>query len=106
MWRGKRKKKGPVRAKKTVVDGISFSSGLEAYMYKALKQANIKAKYEGKTYEVIHRTLWELALSSNVRVDPMSLFLYVGSYLKLTLSRIYQRLNFTNHKIRKNATRR
>ena len=53
MWRGKRKKKGPVRAKKTVVDGISFSSGLEAYMYKALKQANIKAKYEGKTYEIM-----------------------------------------------------
>jgi hypothetical protein len=30
MWRGKKKKKGPVRAKKTIVDGISYSSGLEA----------------------------------------------------------------------------
>ena len=50
MWRGKKKKKGPVRSKKTVVDGLSFSSGLEAYMYKALKAAKIKAKYEGKTY--------------------------------------------------------
>ena len=28
----RRKKRGPVRAKKTIVDGISFSSGLEAYM--------------------------------------------------------------------------
>ncbi len=54
MWRGKKKKKGPVRAKKTVVDGLSFSSGLEAYMYKALKAAKIQAKYEGETYELIH----------------------------------------------------
>ena len=46
----RRKKKGPVRAKKTVVDGISFSSGLEAYMYKALKEAKIKNQYEGKTF--------------------------------------------------------
>tara|TARA_R110002020_G_scaffold27115_10_gene87379 strand:- start:1387 stop:1833 length:447 start_codon:yes stop_codon:yes gene_type:complete len=49
----RRKKQGPVRAKKTLVDGISFSSGLEAYMYKALKDANIKAKYEGYTYELM-----------------------------------------------------
>jgi hypothetical protein len=100
-------------------------------MYKALNQANIKAKYECKTYEImhtndkqiakvnikieeirkyvvsiIHRTLWELALSLNVRVDPTSLFLYAGSYSKLMLLRIYQRLNFINHKIKKNATRR
>jgi len=53
MWRGKKKKKGPVRAKKTVVDGLTFASGLEAYMYKALKAANIKADYEGCTYELI-----------------------------------------------------
>jgi len=45
-----KRKKGPVRAKKTTVDGIKFASGLEAYMYKALKQAKIKAKYEGSTY--------------------------------------------------------
>jgi len=54
MWRGKKKKKGPVRAKKTVVDGLSFSSGLEAYMYTALKNAEIQAKYEGETFELIH----------------------------------------------------
>ena len=41
------KKKGPVRSKKVIVDGIEFKSGLEAYMYKALKAAKIKAKYEG-----------------------------------------------------------
>ena len=49
MLRHKRKK-GPVRAKKTLVDGISFASGLEAYMYKALKEANIQNQYEGKTF--------------------------------------------------------
>ena len=32
----RRKKRGPVRAKKKVVDGIEFKSGLEAYMYTAL----------------------------------------------------------------------
>ena len=49
----KRKKRGPVQAKKTTVDGIKFASGLEVYMYKALKKAKIKAKYEGKTFEIV-----------------------------------------------------
>ena len=44
------RKKGPVRANKTTIDGINFASGLEAYMYKALKEANIKNQYEGKTF--------------------------------------------------------
>ena len=48
----KRKKKGPVRAKKVTFDGIKFASGLEKYMYIALKKAKIKAKYEGETYIV------------------------------------------------------
>ena len=47
------KKKGPVRSKKVVHDGITFQSGLEKYMYIALKKAKIKAKYEGTTYELI-----------------------------------------------------
>ena len=46
----RRKKKGPVRAKKVSFDGITFASGLEKYMYQALKKAKIKAKYEGQTY--------------------------------------------------------
>ena len=49
----RRKKRGPVRAKKKIVDGIEFKSGLEAYMYKALKQAGIQAKYEGISYQLI-----------------------------------------------------
>ena len=48
----RRKKKGPVRAKKVSFDGITFASGLEKYMYIVLKKAKIKAKYEGKTYIV------------------------------------------------------
>ena len=47
------KKKGPVRSKKVTYDGITFQSGLEKYMYIALKKAKIKAKYEGTTYELI-----------------------------------------------------
>ena len=51
--RGRRtykKKRGPVRAKKDSFDGIQFASGLEKYMYQALKKAKIKATYEGETY--------------------------------------------------------
>ena len=49
----RRKKRGPVRAKKKVVDGIEFKSGLEAYMYTALKEAGIQAEYEGISFELI-----------------------------------------------------
>ena len=48
-----RRKRGPVRAKKIIVDNITFKSGLEAYMYKALKNAKIKAEYEGTTFELV-----------------------------------------------------
>jgi hypothetical protein len=48
--RKKYKKKGPVRSKKVVYDGIQFASGLEKYMYKALKEANISSDYEGCTF--------------------------------------------------------
>ena len=47
------KKRGPVRSKKVVYDGITFQSGLEKYMYVALKKAGIKAKYEGQSYELV-----------------------------------------------------
>ena len=48
----RRKKRGPVVSKKVTVDGIKFASGLEAYMYKALKKAKINAAYEGSTYTI------------------------------------------------------
>ena len=46
----KRRKKGPVRSKKVTYDGITFASGLERYMYQALKKAKIHADYEGCTF--------------------------------------------------------
>ena len=48
----RKRKRGPVRAKKVVYDGITFASGLEKYMYRALKKAKVKAKYEGRTYTI------------------------------------------------------
>ena len=51
--RKRAKRKGPVRAKKVVYDGITFASGLEKYMYKALKEAKIKSKYEGETFVLL-----------------------------------------------------
>ena len=48
-----KRKKGPVQAKKVVHDGITFASGLEKYMYCALKSAGIKAEYEGQCYTLI-----------------------------------------------------
>ena len=52
-YRKKTKKRGPVRSKKVVCDGITFASGLEKYMYLALKKAKIKADYEGETFVLI-----------------------------------------------------
>ena len=45
-----KRKKGPVRSKKVTFDGIKFASGLEKYMYQALKKAKIHADYEGCTF--------------------------------------------------------
>ena len=47
-----KRKRGPVRAKKVIYDGITFASGLEKYMYMSLRKAKIKAAYEGMTYEI------------------------------------------------------
>jgi len=47
------KKRGPVRSKKVICDGITFASGLEKYMYLALRKARIKADYEGETFTLI-----------------------------------------------------
>ena len=50
MIRKFKRKQGPVRSKKVTVDGIQLASGLEKYMYLALKEAKIEARYEGETY--------------------------------------------------------
>ena len=61
----RRKKRGPVVSKKVTVDGIKFASGLEAYMYRALKKAKIKAQYEKRSFEL--QTSFEFNNSSYER---------------------------------------
>ena len=53
MRKSFKRKKGPVQSKKVVVDGITFASGLEKYMYLALKKAGIKFEYEPRTYQLM-----------------------------------------------------
>ena len=46
-------RKGPVSSKKAQVDGITFQSGLEVYMYRALKKDKLFEKYEEESFELI-----------------------------------------------------
>ena len=69
MRRKYKRKKGPVTSKKVTCDGITFASGLEKYMYQALKKAKIKAKYEGETFELLNgfhfkNSSWERCANS------------------------------------------
>ena len=52
--RRKSKKRGPVVAKKISYNGHNFASGLERYMYMALKKAKIRSKYEGETFVLVN----------------------------------------------------
>ena len=52
--RRKSKKRGPVVSKKISYDGYNFASGLERYMYMALKKAKIRSKYEGETFVLVN----------------------------------------------------
>jgi hypothetical protein len=60
-------KRGPVVAKKILYDGILFASGLEKYMYKALKEAGIDFKYEGVTFELVPSFIFE-----NISIERQS----------------------------------
>lgn len=53
MIKKRSNKSGPVKSKKTEMDGITFASGLEKYMYKALKEAGIYTEYEKHSYELL-----------------------------------------------------
>ena len=55
----RRKGRQITRAKKHVVDGITFASGLELYCYRALKKAKIPHEYEGKTFELVKKFKFE-----------------------------------------------
>jgi len=57
-------KAGPVRSKKHFYNGITFQSGLELYMWKALEAAGIEAEYESERFElaskfVLENECWE-----------------------------------------------
>ena len=54
MKKSYKRKRGPVRAKKVIYDNIKFASGLEVYMYKALKEARIVAEYEPTSYTLLN----------------------------------------------------
>ena len=58
-YKRRSRKRGPVQAKKISYDGINFASGLERYMYMALKKAKIKAKYEGETFVLMNGFYFE-----------------------------------------------
>ena len=51
----RRKGRQITKAKKHIVDGITFASGLEVYCYRALKKAKIPNQYEGKTFELVEK---------------------------------------------------
>jgi len=53
-YKRKKRKQGPVQSKKVTYDGINFASGLERYMYMALRKAKIRAKYEGETFVLLN----------------------------------------------------
>jgi len=53
MKKNYKRKRGPVQSKKVTYDGIKFASGLERYMYQALKKNKIDAIYEGATFEIV-----------------------------------------------------
>jgi len=55
----KSRKKGPVRAKKVSYDGIDFASGLEKYMYIALKKNKLFDMYEGEVFQLIEGFTFE-----------------------------------------------
>ena len=56
-----KRKRGPVQAKKVKYNGINFASGLERYMYQALKKAKIKSTYEGATFEIVEDFMFDNA---------------------------------------------
>ena len=49
----RKRKRSHVQSKKITHDRINFASGLERYMYMALKKSKNKAKYEGETFVLL-----------------------------------------------------
>ena len=64
-----KRKKGPVQSKKVTYDGINFASGLERYMYMALRKAKIKSKYEGETFVLLNGFHFDNEDRKNTRLN-------------------------------------
>tara|TARA_R110002126_G_scaffold3026_3_gene16499 strand:- start:6362 stop:6814 length:453 start_codon:yes stop_codon:yes gene_type:complete len=47
------RKKGSVKAKRKVIDGIEFASSLEAFTYSKLKEAKLDFDYEGESFTIL-----------------------------------------------------
>lgn len=60
------KKKGAVRSKKKVIDGITFASSLEAYCYKRLKESGFKFAYEGHKFTLLPSAQYDGVYSKSV----------------------------------------
>lgn len=59
MGKNVKKTKAKTRSNKKTVDGITFRSELEVYMYKALKQAGIEHGYETHKYTLLSPLKYE-----------------------------------------------
>jgi len=70
----RRKGRQITRAKKHVVDGITFASGLELYCYRALKKAKIPNEYEGKTFELVEKFKFEGVLMDKGKTKGKTTF--------------------------------
>lgn len=67
----RKKGKKLVQSKKTEIDGIKFQSMLEAYMYKALKTANIDAVYEGEEFILVEGFNFNIDCYERTTTKPM-----------------------------------
>ena len=90
----RRRKRGPVQSKKVSYDGISFASGLERYMYMALKNAKIKSKYEGETFVLLagfhfDNEVYERCSNGKGKYQNRGCKRISVSYTHLTLPTIY-----------------
>ena len=86
-----RRKKGPVQSKKISYNGIDFASGLERYMYIALKKSKIPAVYEGQTMKYFLDLIFLIFLMKDVVTEKVSIKIEViKKYLILNIHLILQ----------------
>ena len=92
----RRKGKQITKAKKHLVDGITFASGLELYCYRALKKAKIPNEYEGKTFELVEKFKFEGLLMDKGKI------INSGSPVDVITPKVMKDIYNLNVKITKN----